>query len=574
MAIFSFQKNPSWPLVIGVDISNQSIKYVLIRRRGTQISVERFGRFSLNEGASESPEVLVPVLNKIFDQNKDKKTVKTVIGLEGSRIVVKREKFPSLAVKEIKQSLAFEIQRELGPESTEATIVADIKPIKSESDDQYLVMGALEEDIDERVLPFSSIGVVPAKIIPYVAAIANLAKLLPAKTGPIGILDIGAQKSTLTFLQSGDMDFYREIVVGGVDFTKAITGTIFHEGRAIQFSTEEANDFKMKYGYPLGFSEGMTFRGAPLSEVGAMMRPIVERLIGEIQRSIGFYADKSGGKKIEKLYLIGGGSKLKHLSEVIAQKTGISVLPYPISPSLRIEGTDKKQKLFKTKFLEQAVSLALALEDNPEGNLLPEPYKKIHKTAFISRCINYGVIVTALLILIFSISAKTREQDKRRKALELEKRVFQAENIGQLFAAMTIQQGSIQEQIQLLDDKMQMDKDMIQILKMISNILPDKLTLTGYHYALLSEIDQEGRKQAKRGEPNQDKNVMGLRIGGMSKTPWPDVGVSVTQFILDLEKSGFFKEVSLSAEEYNVDENLYVFSILAKGKGSESVATK
>jgi type IV pilus assembly protein PilM len=568
------KKSRPWPRVIGVDISNQSIKYVLIRRRGAQISVERFGRFSLNEGAADSPEVLVPVLNKIFDQNKDKKAVKTVIGLEGSRIVVKREKFPSLSVKEIKQSLAFEIQRELGPESTEATLVADIKPVESGSPDNYLVMGALEEDIDERILPFSSAGVVPAKIIPYVVAIANLAKLLPDKSGLIGILDIGAQKSTLTFLQNNEMDFYREIVVGGVDFTRAITGTIFHEGRAIQFSTEEANDFKMKYGYPLGFSEGMTFRGAPLSEVGAMMRPIVERLIGEIQRSIGFYEDKTGGKKLEKLYLIGGGSKLKHLSEVIAQKTGISVLPYPISPSLRVEGSDKKQKLFKTKFLEQAVSLALAMEDNPTGNLLPEPYKKIHKTAFITRGIHYGVAAVVFMILLFSISAKTREQDKRRKAFELEKGVFQAENIGQLFAALTIQQDAIREQIRLLDEKMRMDQDIIQILKMVSNILPDKLTLTDYHYALLSGIDQGGGKQARKGEPNQDANQMGLRIGGMSKTPWPDVGVSVTQFILDLEKSGFFKEVSLSSEEYDVDENLYVFSILAKLKGSAIVANQ
>jgi len=574
MAILSFQKNRSWPLVVGVDISNQSVKYLLLRRRGNQISIDQFGRFSLSEGAADSPDVIVPVLNKIFDQIKNKNSIKTVIGLEGSRLVVKREQFPSLSMKEIKQSLSFEIQRELGPEGTEATIVADCKPIESETNDHYLIMGALEEDIDERILPFSSVGVVPAKIIPYVAGIANLAKLLPTKAGPIGILDIGAQKSTLTFLQNGEMDFYREIVVGGIDFTKAITGTIFHEGRAIQFSTEEANDFKMKYGYPLGFSEGMTFRGAPLSEVGAMMRPIVERLIGEIQRSIGFYADKTGGKKLEKLYLIGGGSRLKHLSEVIAQKIGTSVLLYPISPSIHVEGSEKKQKLFKQKFLEQAVSLALALEDGPYGNLLPEPYKKIHRTAFITRCINYGAIAVVFLILLFSISAKTREQDKRRKSFELEKRVFQAENIGQLFAALTIQQDAIREQILLLDNKMQMDKDIIHVLRMISSIIPDKLTLTNYQYAPFKEITSGRGNQARRSEQTQNENELGLRLSGMSKTPWPDVGVSVTQFILDLEKSGFFKEVDLSQEKFDVEEKLYVFTILTKLKGSESGANQ
>jgi len=566
MALLEFQKNRSWPLVLGVDISNQSVKYLLLRRRGPQITVEKFGRYSLSEGAADSPDVIVPVLNKIFDQNK--KSIKTVLGLEGSRIVVKREQFSALSLKEIRQSLAFEIQRELGPEGAEASIVADLKPIESKTNDHYLVMGALEEDIDERILPFSSIGVVPSKIIPYVAAIANLAKLLPSKDGPIGILDIGAQKSTLTFLQNGEMDFYREIVVGGVDFTKAITGTIFHEGRAIQFSTEEANDFKLKYGYPLGFSEGMTFRGAPLSEVGAMMRPIVERLIGEIQRSIGFYADKTGGKKLVKLYLIGGGSRLKHLSEVISQKIGTSVSLYPIPPSIRIEGSEKKQKLFKQKFLEQSVSLALALEQTSSGNLLPEPYKKIHKTAFITRSINYGAIAVGFLILIFSISAKTGEQDKRRKVLQMEKSVFQAENIGQLYAALTLQQDAIRQQIELLDNKMQDDKDLISVLRMVSVVVPDKLTLTNFQYAPYKDLVIDSRTHQRRTDSDKDSDVLGISLTGISRSALTDVGVSVTQFIFDLEKSGYFSEVKLVLEEINMVENQYVFIILGKLKGS------
>ena len=102
MAIINFQKTRSWPLVIGVDISNHSVKYLLLRRRGVQISVQRFGRFSLSESGADSPDVIVPVLNKIFGQAKGKKKIKTVIGVEGSRLVVKREQFPSLSIKEIR----------------------------------------------------------------------------------------------------------------------------------------------------------------------------------------------------------------------------------------------------------------------------------------------------------------------------------------------------------------------------------------------------------------------------------------------------------------------------------------
>ncbi|NQT26742.1 PilN domain-containing protein [candidate division KSB1 bacterium] len=121
---------------------------------------------------------------------------------------------------------------------------------------------------------------------------------------------------------------------------------------------------------------------------------------------------------------------------------------------------------------------------------------------------------------------------------------------------------------------MQMDKDIIHVLRMISSIIPDKLTLTNYQYAPFKEITSGRGNQARRSEQTQNENELGLRLSGMSKTPWPDVGVSVTQFILDLEKSGFFKEVDLSQEKFDVEEKLYVFTILTKLKGSESGANQ
>ena len=90
-----------------------------------------------------------------------------------------------------------------------------------------------------------------------------------------------------------------------------------------------------------------------------------------------------------------------------------------------------------------------------------------------------------------------------------------------------------------------------------------------YQYAPFQEITRDKRTQARRGAQNKETDELGLRISGMCRRDLPDVGVAVTQFILDLEKSGYFKEVNLSEEEFDKEKNFYLFTILAKLKGSE-----
>lgn len=564
-----------WPLVLALDWGIQSLKYVLLRQIMGKFRVERFGRIAL---PVETPESLLDIaqsLHDLFLREPIFKRAKIVIGLGTEQVVVKQESFPPLSVKELKQAIYFGIQKDLGKEE-EIPVVCDYVPLGPDPAVQgnslYLCLGSSEAVVTEKTALVAQQGVIPHKVTSTAFALRNFLEFLPTPpTEAVCFLDIGAVRSTLIVYYQGQIDFIREIVLGGDDFTKAITGTIFHEGRAIQFTTKEALEFKYKYGYPLGFSEGMTFRGAPLTEVGTMMRPVVERLTGEIHRSIGFYQDKSP-HKITALYLLGGGAQLKHLARILSERLGIPSSPVPFPADFKVAGGEKQEQLLKTHFLEYAPALALALESPSGGNLLPTVYRRAHQMATIQNYLNISAIGVVFVVALLSFFAWLEKSQLRETLIRAEEKAKLSESNLQRYEAVSLRKGKLVGEIQNLNTKMEQDPVVMNCLKAVSNLFPKSLTLTsvkiGHPDSLLSE-EEKGKKASpqkesspKRGEVQKQSGKV-LIIEGIGKLSLPDVRIAVAQFMLDLSKTGYLTDVNLQNEMITLPIDEYAFTISA-----------
>jgi len=565
-----FQTRKSWPLTLGIDIGTHSLKYLLLSQKQWGIKVEAFGRYSLVSEAEDAPEKIQEIINHLFQKSNDFKRAKVIVGLEGSNVVVKRESLPELKKKELIQTISFGIHRELAKENEDAVVVCDAVSIAPSAETpgnyDYLTIGALEEEIDMRVGPIVSSGLIPAKVVPVVLSFTNLYQYLSEveKMQLFGVLDIGADRSMLVLIKNGELAFFREIVVGGDDFTKAITGTIFHEGKAIQFTNIEASEFKIRYGYPLGFSEGMTFRGAPLSEVGTMMRPVVERLTGEIQRSLGFYRDQSGSDELHNLYLVGGGARLKHLPNVLADKIGCSVSLLTPPEKIKVGGKKEQRKIFNRKFAEQAVSLSLALESPTGGNLLPLIYKKINRNNFIQKLALAGIFTILILIAFMSINIYTKKKDLQRSVKEKERMVPINNKRIAMYEELQSEKVSLESQISAINELTKQDENILQIIRLVTHATPPYIALTSLKYGMGTTASGNNRSRRAKNQNDQsaEKKWM-LRLEGVNKDPPNDYGIFVAQFIVNLEESGYFSEVKLERESFNNEKKTYTFSIVA-----------
>jgi len=544
------QQQKPWQRVLGIDFSHQTLKYVMVKRSVRGFKIDGFGKYSLR-GEDRDSE-LEKVLTNLFKDNKYLKKFKIVVGLDDNDVVIKTESFPNLSRKEILQSIQFALQREISQEGIETNIISDFKPITGDNKSDYITMGVPEDIVVTKVGPIVTQQVTPSKVIPTIVSLLNLLQFIPGieELGPIGLMDIGATRSILIFVKEGKIEFYREILVGGDDFTKGITGTIFHEGRAIQLISEEAVEFKLKYGYPQEYSEGMTFHGAPISEIGTMMRPVVERLIGEIKRSIGFFKDKSESGDISRLYLLGGGAQLKNLPDVLSEKLDLNVYPLPFPKNIQVYGKKEQKEVFKAKYLEQAVSFSLALEDLPEGNLLPALYKKIHKTSTLKRYVLMFIgLSTFILLMLWWLGKK--EIDMLNTTIQgYNKRlssIREARNNAQLLTVLQGKEKKLLSQLSELSATYGQDEILIQALKLISHVTPENCMIISYDYSIKELTDNKKspkQQNQKKQEASKSNKVVTIYLS-YPEAP-KDVEIIAFKYIIDLEESGYFSDVNMT----------------------------
>ncbi len=563
-----FRKKADWPLVLGLDAGSESLKYLLLSRRNGSYSVQGFGKLSFPESVENAPDAAWKKLAGLLRKSGIGKNVKSVLGFEGPGLIMKKESFPSLSKKELLQTIQFSLRKELGAmEEMEVLVGYEDLGGEPEKGNRYLTMGVMEEAVLGSVGPMAHAGFIPAKVTPVIQAMMRLLSLLPELSlkKTIAMLDIGTKRSMLVFFHEGRLDFYREILVGGEDFTKAITGIIFHEGKAIQYSHEEAEMFKAKYGYPLGFMEGTSDRGAPFTEVGTMMRPVVERLTGEIQRSIDFYKEQTGNAEVEAVYLLGGGAQLLHLPEVISEKIAVPVDILPFPRSLKI-GNKKNTEHFKTRYLEQAVSLALAMEP-PEGmNFLPRTYVQARRSHQLMRGLTFGALGMAASLVWFSLYSYGSIQSLGAEAAGARKRVASMEQKGKRFASLVIRKNEMEAALMNVNGSLKQDQMVLQVLRAVSHAIPDRLSLSYLSYGQEKPSEAEG---ASGGE----ETPWILRMKGLNHKPPNDLGIFIAQFIVALEKTGYFTQVKLEKGIANKAEDQYWFEIVGilDMKGHEGV---
>ncbi len=563
---FKIQKTKSWPLVLGVDISASSLKYVLIRHTAARLRVEGFGRHFLGDDQEEAWSKLQNIIGLLLKKGSALNKAKIVVGSGEARVILTHESLPNLAKKELEQTISFSLQQELVNAGEEGEVVFSYQPLgpdpRQSNNTVFLCQAISEGQAIHRITPFINNEIIPDKLTTTISSLANLIHFLPASKSKkeIGILDIGRSRSMLTIIKDGKAQFYRDIVIGGEDFTKAITGTIFHEGRAIQFGTKEAEEFKFQYGYPLGYSEDMTFHGAPLTEIGTMIRPVVERLCNEIQRSIEFYRDKFEGAVVDEIFLVGGGSQIKHLAEVIADTISLPVSPFSYPDELKISGRQNEKDNFKSRFLEQAVAVSLALESDDSRNLLPKQFMKELKRSRLQNIIRYAAAAVVALIALASFQLNSTLKEKKAEVSTVEKRgsLF-SQNAGLLFTALEGQERELKTELVALKSRGSQDLTPIYILRMLSNITPSIFSLVSFSYG-------EAKAETKKPEGTESAEPPGKQviISGIVQKPPTDVEVVLAQYIIDLEESGFFSSVNLDKKMHLEEENAFRFSLIAQ----------
>ena len=390
--------------ILALDIGSAGIKAAEFEIGSESVPVLQSFAFAEygDELTEDTRELLVAeTLGQLLRENRF--TAKdALLSISGQFTLTRFVKLPPVSEEEsrVRQIVEFEARQNVPFPMEE--VIWDYQLIANpEAEELEVMFVVVKNEIVEEITR----AVQAAGIFPVMVDVAPAACYNAARANGIGedecalVLDIGGRSTNLLFLERKQF-FTRTIPIAGITITQQVA-------KELDVTLEEAEEIKRKHGF-VGL--GGAYED-PDSEVAAVVskvvRNVMTRLHGEVNRSIGVYRSQQKGNRPSKLYLTGGTSILGYTSEFFTEKLGVETQylnPFPIvrlSPNIDTDQLEGVAHIFS-----QVVGLALRRRSAcpVEVNLVPE---RITRQIALRQKKPYliGCILCVLMVLSGYLSA-------------------------------------------------------------------------------------------------------------------------------------------------------------------------
>ncbi len=240
-------------------------------------------------------------------------------------------------------------ERTNGADEEEKEPAAEPPPAVPGDRTRVLIAAAPKNIIDGYSQMLEMAGLAPLAF--EIEAVAIARAIVPIDESffdPIGILDIGATRSSLVIYDEGVLQMSISIPISGYELTKMI-------GEKLGISHDDAELVKVECGLDANRCEDRMWK---------ILLPVIDDMSAKIRNALRFY--KIGfalGKKIERLYLCGGGAHFREIDTVLSRKLTIKVRRGDALVNIRKPKTfqDDKSLTYTT-----AIGLALRAADESE----------------------------------------------------------------------------------------------------------------------------------------------------------------------------------------------------------------
>ncbi|MDJ0786182.1 MAG: type IV pilus assembly protein PilM [Myxococcota bacterium] len=344
---FSFGKSKS---VVGLDIGSASVKVVECSQRGKGHEILHAGIAPLPpeaivQGAFLNSGAIVESIQEAVE-SAGIKTTNVATAVAGHSVIVKKISLPSMTRDELEESIRWEAEQYIPFDINEVNLDFEIlEGADVDGQMDVLLVAAKKDLIDDYVSVITEAGLHPSVIdvAAFAASNAYEANYDTNDEDVTALVNIGSQVVNINVLAQGIPSFTRDISTGGNVYTEEIQ-------KALSVSWEEAERLK------IGGDPGEESQEVVPQEVEDAMRGVTDTVLGEISRSLDFFAATSAESRISKVYLSGGGSMVSGLDAAFQGKTNLPV--ERLDPLARL---NLSSKLDEESLREVAPALAVAV---------------------------------------------------------------------------------------------------------------------------------------------------------------------------------------------------------------------
>jgi type IV pilus assembly protein PilM len=540
---------------IGLDIGSHSIKLVGLKMTSKGPFLTCVGMKEIPPGKDKENVNTISEILKTLVKEVGLKTNKVNLTVSGSGVQIKKISIPFLPKAELKQAIRWEIKDQL-PFPVE-TAQIDFHILKEYVEDNVkrldlMVVACPKHLVDRTLSIVEGAGLQPTHLNVGSLAIWNtlLAWDRIKKEETVALVDMGAEKTGIYIFKNNILQFGREVTPAGADITRAIMEGIDSSGEP-ELIYERAEGIKQEMGIPSERDQeilrkaqdaAQQAKDTKLSKISFLVRPVLERLAAEIGRSLDYYRSQFNEERIDRILLTGGGANLKNIVSYLANE-----LQLPVEHFNPLEKSLFDSKKIDAQLLDQmgsifTIAAGIALPEPKRIELLPakEPFlSKVQIGKWIpilAPGITFVILIAIILYMNGQVTAIQKERDiKMAKVANLE--TIQAKL--KLLKEKDLQ---VKEKLSLFPSAMIVSVPYRDILREVSQILPDNVTLT------LLTVQNKGKNSKGESQTNEG---MEFHISGLAFGSDESCLTALALIIERLERSPLFNNVKLVSADEN-----------------------
>ncbi len=496
----SISKKSKGKRLIGLDIGNYSVKALGVNVNGTGQKIECLAISEADREARQNgrnPEILTGLIKSCLSEGRivDKDVV---IMVSGAQVFIRRITMPPMPKEELDEVIRFEVQKYVSIPVDK--LAMDYMIVGEKSEDgvnklDVILVAAPKELVEQELSIARAAGLKPVAV--SVAPIVQWkAFALDSAQGDkvSAMVDIGYERTVMSFFNKGVLEFTRSINLGGNDVTKSLISAPISEGgkelRTLLY--DDADALKREHGFPSQTEAGITKDGISFANLSMLMRPVLEKLLSEIRTSFDFYTTEFHVSHVEKVIISGGGSELKGLREFLANELGIEVeSANPIQDAEYADGVS--EEIAKASAPALVTACGLAAWNKDELNLFSRK-KKNRSIASMTALAAPGCIAAMAMFFLYLnlsgglASAKAELEGKKRELSSLNPATTRILHLGS-------KKRKLQEEKNSYPQVLREDIDSAVILKEIRLHTADNIRLENVRF--LSESPTAEKKMVK-----------------------------------------------------------------------------
>lgn len=298
---------------IGLDISDESFKYLYLQKNKNVQEIGFFGEFAIKPGLIEIGEIKnIDQVSTLIKGVLGKYRVQVpylIVSLPEEKGFLRLIRIQRLDPKDVRQALEFQLEEHIPHPASDLYFDYEILPTLRKGSDMDIVVTAYPKGlVDAYVAVVEKAGFTP--IIFELESQAVARAVVPRKSQEAYLVgDIGHTRTTFSIVYKSSVHFTSTVKIGGRDIDAILM-------QSLHLTKEEAQDVKIGRGFDFNSEE-----------IIKSLSPALATLKDEADRQISFWERRYPAAEyhIEKVYLCGGDAHLRGFPEFLSRELGLSV---------------------------------------------------------------------------------------------------------------------------------------------------------------------------------------------------------------------------------------------------------